>query len=271
MNCLSEAYALRGQNLDSLMQAFETDLLDAGLLEAPGADAYRGMLQQLASGLRLDFWTGPSFSQRSGTEGTPLEANEDCRDQAVTWIARHPDALMTRFLDRLQVLQAENTPADLQASALLDLLQPADLEDPFYRLMTYPLIALQASASAAAAAQPINNPTGMPPTPGANLMRLYLNERGQVVVADQLVPEEILKARIFEHARRFGAQARYLIEPEPDVKFRGFTRLKDQIARAVTEARDQFARRVLGKPLTELTPTETQWVALRFPMDISLP
>ena len=257
------------------MNAFEADLSDAGLLSSPDGAGYRALLQQVASGLRLDTWGGPYFSQRAGSSVFGF-GNEktlgSCGEQWARVRSREPDALLTRFLDRRDALLLAETPADLQASAMLDLLDDAALEAPFYRLQTYYLLELQADASAEAVRnlQGLSPGGVLEPTLGANLMHIYLNERDQLILDDQLITPERLKGRILEHARRFGPQARYRVAPEPDVKFRNVTRLKDQIAVAITEARDQFARQVFGKPLGSLSVRETEWVSTQFPLNIQL-
>ena len=273
--CLRAGYAAQGVSLDSLMTAFEADLSDAGLLPSPDGAGYRALLQQVASGLRLDSWGGPYFSQRAGRSAYGFgneTALSSCREQWARIRSREPDALLTRFLDRRDALLLAETPADLQASALLDLLDNIALEAPFYRLQTYYLLELQADASAEAVRhlQGLLPGGALEPTLGANLMHIYLNERDQLILDDQLITPERLKGRILEHARRFGPQARYRVAPEPDVKFRNVTRLKDQIAVAVTEARDQFARQVFGKPLGSLSPEEAAWVNTQYPLEIRL-
>ncbi|WP_088341836.1 hypothetical protein [Robiginitalea sediminis] len=271
--CLQEVYQRAGANLDSLATRFETDLIQAGVLSDRTGTAYREMLQQIASGIRLETRDIPSFTPPASPEKLSSEARTTCTALSPGITDQEQEDLPSRFLDRRDILRAEEIPASLQAASLLELLDADALEDPFYRVETYFLLEAQSRESEAEATrlrQPLPPPAGMQ-TLGANLLRVFLNKRDQLVVADQLLPWERLKPLVYEHARRFGDDARYIIEPEPDVKFSSYTRLKDQIALAITEARLQYAQRVFGKSLSGLSPEETQWVFRRFPMAISLP
>ena len=47
--------------------------------------------------------------------------------------------------------------------------------------------------------------------------------------------------------------------------------LKDRIARAVNEVRDEYSRRVFGKTLTEASEAEKLLLENRFPIRVVLP
>ena len=102
-------------------------------------------------------------------------------------------------------------------------------------------------------------------------MRVYLNERNQFILSDQVVTPENLTGQVLQHARQFGPEAWYIIEPEADVKFSSLQALQDQIALAISQVRDQYSRSVLGKTWTELNEEERDLVSQKFPLRITLP
>ena len=98
-----------------------------------------------------------------------------------------------------------------------------------------------------------------------------MNETNQLISSDQLITPEELLAQVQLHARRYEAQAVYVVEVEDDVKYNSFIGLKDQIALAITQVRDDYARLFLGKTLTELTTIEQEAVFYKYPILIVSP
>ena len=273
MVCLEEVYPDSGTALESLMNRFEAELIGQGLLESRTSEDYRGLLQRLASGQRIEWVDYRSFSDRYRNLAPDSLALRACNAWLERFKATHPEAVLTRFLDRREAMVREAIPADLQASALLDILRETHLDQVFYRLHTYYLIDLQALSPLETGQDGLIPFTGYSviPQPGANILRVYLNERNQFLLSDQVVTAERLTEQVLQHARRFGQEAWYIIEPEPDVKFGSLQALQDRIALAVGEVRDQYARTVLGKTWIELNPEERALVSQRFPVRITLP
>ena len=273
MSCLREAYPDAGTALDSLMYQFESELIGAGLLESRLPEDYRGLLQRLASGQRIEWIDYQGFSDRFRDLTPDSTALRACNAWLERFKATHPEAVLTRFLDRREAMVRESIPADMQAAALLDILRETHLDQAFYRLHTYYLIDLQALTPAGTGLDGLTPFTGysVVPQPGANILRVYLNKRNQFLISDQLVTPEQLTQQVSRHARRFGPEAWYIIEPEPDVKFGSLQALQDRIALAVSEMRDQYARSVLGKTWTELNPNERALISQKYPLRITLP
>ena len=84
-----------------------------------------------------------------------------------------------------------------------------------------------------------------------------------------LVPTDFSESA--RHALTYEQSALYIIQVETDVKYGNFISLKDQIALAVSQVRDTYARRILGKTLTELTPEEQEAVFDKYPIRIISP
>lgn len=273
MTCLKQTYQDSGEALDILMNGFEAELIAQGLLESRNSEDYRGLLQRLASGQRIERTGYLRFSDRYQNITPDSDALQDCRAGLENFKATNPETTLTRFLDRREAMIRESIPADLQAAALLDILGETELDEPFYRLHTYYLVDLQALPPADTGLEAATPFAGyqVVPEPGANIMRLYLNERNQILFSDRLITPEQLSEQVLRHARQFGTQAWYIIEPEPDVKFSSLQALQDQIARAVSSVRDQYARSVLGKTWTEMNTEERALVAEKFPLRITLP
>lgn len=273
MACRNEAYPDGGAALDSLMLRFESELIGQRLLESSDAEDYRGLLQRLASGQRIEWIDYQGFTDRFRDLAPDSTALRACNAWLERFKATHPEALLTRFLDRREAMVREAIPADLQAAALLDILGENHLDQPFYRLYTYYLIDLQALSPEGTRLDALTPFSGyaVTPQPGANMLRVYLNERNQFILADQVVSPEQMTAQVLRHARQFGPEAWYIIEPEADVKFSSLQALEDRIALAVSQVRDSYARSVLGKTWTELNPEERALVAQKFPLRITLP
>ncbi len=272
-DCARNSYAAVGSNLDSLMQAYETDLLDRGLLEDLGSDAYRGLLQQVASGQRLVLDPELAFGTRLAATTRDSLQWRACLQTLETLRSDQPDAIFTRFLDRRDAMIQSEVAPELQASILLDLLGTAELDQPFYRLHTYYLLDRQAALPDLTDTLPGNFAALMGPYPprGANVFRIYLNERGETIVDDRLIAQDQLAVQLSRHARKFGPEALYIIDMELDVKYRQFISLKDRIALAIHEVRDQFARRIYGRTLLELSQGEKTDLENRFPLRVVTP
>lgn len=273
MDCLRQGYPDAGASLGQLMEGYEAELIGQGLLSSSSSDDYRGLLQRLASGQRIEWADYNPFSDRFQEIAPDSVALKACKARLENFKATNPEATLTRFLDRRDAMIRESIPADMQASALLDILGETELDEPFYRLHTYYLIDLMALPPEDGGLGVLSPYGGYQavPEPGANIMQLYLNERNQILLSDQLITPELLTERVLQHARRFGPKAWYIIAPEPDVKFSSLQNLQDRIALAITQVRDQYARSVLGKTWIELSPEERTLVAQKFPLHITLP
>jgi len=273
MECLKEAYPDAGRALDSLMARFESELIGEGLLESREPEDYRGLLQRLASGQRIEWLDYRGFSDRFRDLTPDSAALRACNASLERFKATHPEAVLTRFMDRREAMVREAIPADMQAAALLDIMRRTHLDQPFYRLHTYYLIDLQALSPEGAGLDALTPFSGYSviPQPGANILRIYLNERNQFILADQVVTPEHLTGQVLRHARQFGPEAWYIIEPEADVKFSSLQALQDRIALAISQVRDQYSKTVLGKTWTELNPEERSLVSQKFPLRITLP
>ncbi len=271
--CLRDSYQSDGSVLDSLMSGYEATLVELELLEGTAPADYRGLLQRIASGQRIE--AAMPFRFRDRLRALPVDSTawRACQLALERFRSDNPEAMLTRFLDRRDVLVTEGIRADLQASSLLDILGEAAFEHPFYRLQTYYLIDLQAGSAALPDLLPetVSGQAARYASRGANILRLYLNERTQTIVEDQLVSPERLAERVHRHAREFGREALYVVELELDVKYRQYVYLKDRIARAVNEVRDEYSRRVFGKTLTEASEAEKLLLENRFPIRVVLP
>ena len=272
-SCIRDTYQPDGAVLDSLMAGYEASLVDLDLLEGSAAADYMGLLQRIASGQRIE--AAMPFRFRDRLRALPVDSTawRACQLALERFRSDNPEALLTRFLDRRDVLVTEGIRADLQASSLLDILGEAAFEHPFYRLQTYYLIDLQAGSAALPDLLPetVSGRAARYASRGANILRLYLNERTQTIAGDQLVSPEQLAELVHRHAREFGREALYVVELELDVKYRQFVYLKDRIARAVNEVRDDYSRRVFGKTLTEASEAEKMLLENRFPIRVVLP
>lgn len=272
-DCARNSYSVSGSDLDSLMQAFESELMDRGLLEDRGAESYRGLLQRVASGQRLVLDPDLAFGTRLAAAPRDTLQWKACLQTLESLRANQPDATFTRFLDRRDAMIQSDVSPELQASILLDLLGVEELEQAFYRLHTYYLLDRQAAQPDLTDTLPGNFSALMGPYPprGANVFRIYLNERGETIVEDRLLAPEQLAAQLSRHARRFGPDALYIIDMELDVKYRQFISLKDRIALSIHEVRDQFARRIYGRTLLELSEGEKSDLENRFPLRVVTP
>lgn len=272
-SCIRDTYQPDGAVLDSLMSGYEASLVELELLEGPAAADYMGLLQRIASGQRIE--AAMPFRFRDRLRALPIDSTawRACQLALERFRSDNPEAMLTRFLDRRDVLATEGIRADLQASSLLDILGEAAFEHPFYRMQTYYLIDLQAGSAALPDLLPetVSGRAARYASRGANILRLYLNERTQTIAGDQLVSPEQLAELVHRHAREFGGEALYVVELELDVKYRQFVYLKDRIARAVNEVRDEYSRRVFGKTLTEASEAERLLLENRFPIRVVLP
>ncbi|MBC2839993.1 hypothetical protein [Robiginitalea sp. SC105] len=272
-SCLRETFVPDGSPLDSLMRTYESELIGEGILEGPEALDFRGLLQRIASGQRIDTGDPGSFNARLRSLPRDSTAWRRCQLELERFRSGNPDAVLTRFMDRRDILVTEGISAELQASSLLDILGESEFNWPFYRLQTYYLIDLQARApvNPEVLAESVSEQAARYANRGANVFRVYLNERSQTIVSDRLVDEAGLSELVYRHAREFGPEALYIIDLELDVKYRQFILLKNRITLAVSEVRDQYARRVFGKTFTELSEAESLLLSRRFPIRVVLP
>ena len=195
-----------------------------------------------------------------------------CVERMDRYVAQNPESRLGMTITLRELAMQESVAPDLQASDFLEILQLSDFEIPIYRFLTYHIIDGQAYETAT------SPPTlddlrrrGLISESGANLFQVYMNTAGQLIVNDQLIPQEELLELVQQHARRFEEEAIYVVEIEDDVKYASYIGLKDQIALAITQVRDNYARRFLGKTLTELNEEERDAVFLRYPIRLVSP
>lgn len=272
MDCLRASFPGHEGLLDSLMTTFETELIGEGLMNSSEAADYRGLLQQIASEQPILRGMDSYFFTRFRAMAPDTLAILGCVEAMERYAARNPEEKLGRTLALRESAMADNMAPPQQAIAFLDILETNDFEAPIYRFLTYHLVDGEAYETATRA------PTlddlrrrGLIDDTGANLFEVLMNEAGQLIVADQLITPEDLQARVQRHARDFREQAVYSVVIEDDVKYAAFIRLKDQIALAVTQVRDDYSRRFLGKTLTELTPEEQAAVFGIYPLRIIAP
>lgn len=272
LTCVRHSFGGNPHVLDSLMSAFESELISEGLLESNQAEDYRGLLQRIASGQPILRGMDLYFFTRFRNLTPDSVAIKNCVATMNRYAAFFPDGKLGQTLKLREESFAENTSPSIQASAFLELLQPADFQMPIYRFLTYHIIDGQAYETAT------TTPTledlqrrGLTNEGGANVFRVLMNETNQLISSDQLITPEELLAQVQLHARRYEAQAVYVVEVEDDVKYNSFIGLKDQIALAITQVRDDYARLFLGKTLTELTTIEQEAVFYKYPILIVSP
>ena len=271
-SCVARTFEDGPQVLDSLINLFEGELLSEGLLENTDGESYRGLLQRIASDQGIvrppELYFGPRF--RSFNRDSI--ALSDCRKVLDINIINPSNSTLVQFEILRDSLLHENLNPALEALAYLDLLTDRDLALPYYRLFTYELIDRQAfQTSAPDTGFTTYGPLAQLDARGANVFRVYLNERDQLIVSDQLVSREQMLELVSDHARTFEQSSLYIIEIEPDVKYSQFVSVKDQISLAISEVRDLYSRSILGKNLTELTTSEQAAVFEKYPIRIVMP
>lgn len=271
-DCIRSSFPDGGRSLDNLMASFESELISEGLLQSASASDYRGLLQRIASGQDLvrpvEQYFGPryrSLEQDSSAYKKCIVALEGKRPKA-------PDSSLFVFEEFREARLRENMEASQEASVYLEMLSESDLSMPYFRLYTYELIDRK-SIETEFANPPFSSleQLGQLSSSGANIFRVYLNEENQHIVLDQLISADQLITLVSSHARTFEQSALYIIEVEPDVKYGSFIGLKDRIALAVSQVRDTYTRRILGKTLTELSAEEREVVFGKYPLRIVTP
>ncbi|MDM9630764.1 hypothetical protein [Robiginitalea aurantiaca] len=270
--CIAETFEAGPHTLDSLVSRFENELIAEGLLENTAGEAYRGLLQRIASGQSVVRAPEQYFGPRFRTLRRDSIALSNCSSVLDTNTIDPSASTLIQFEILRESLLHENLDPALEASAYLDLLDAADLSLPYYRLFTYQLIDRQAfETSLPDIGNPVNPALAQQNAGGANVFRVYMNERDQLIVADQLVSREQMLNLVAGHARTFEQSSLYIIEVEQDVKYSQFVSLKDQIALAISEVRDTYSRIILGKTLSELTVSEQEAVFEKYPIRIVTP
>ena len=270
--CIRASFPDDGRSLDSLMVVFESELVSEGLLAGNNEPDYRGLLQRIASGQDLvrpvDRYFGPRFRNLMRDS----VAYSKCDSILKFTGAEAESSTLIQFENFREVLLHESISPALEAATYLDILSEADFRLPYYRLFTYQLIDRQAyQTEFAPPTFATLEELGRLNTSGANVFRVYMNEEDQLIVSDQLISTQQMGALVTRHARTYEQSALYIIEVETDVKYGNFISLKDRIALAVTQVRDNYARRILGKTLTELSPEEQEAVFWKYPIRIVTP
>jgi hypothetical protein len=269
-NCIRASFPDEGKSLDSLMVTFESELISEGLLE--GQPDYQGLLQRIASGQDLvrpvESYFGPRFRNLSRDS----LAYSKCYEILQSPIQQPEDSTLIQFENFREVLLHEPITPSLEAATYLDLFSEKDFSLPYYRLFIFELIDRKAYETEFAPPPFASlEELGRLNTTGANVFRVLMNEEDQLIISDQLVPPEQLTELVSRHARTFEQSALYIVEVETDVKYGQFITLKDRIALAVTQVRDNYARRLLGKTLTELSPEEREAFFGKYPIRIASP
>ena len=270
-NCIRASFSNKGKSLDSLMVTFEAELISEGLLEG-GEPDYRGLLQRIASGQDLVRPVESYFGPRYRNLLRDSVAYSRCYELLQSPLPQPEDSTLIQFENFREVLLHESITASLEAATYLDLLSENDLSLPYYRMFIFELIDRKAYETEFAPPPFASlEELGQLNTTGANVFRVFMNEEDQLIISDQLVPPERLTDLVSAHARTFEQSALYIVEVETDVKYGQFITLKDRIALAVTQVRDNYARLILGKTLTELTPQEREAVFGKYPIRIASP
>jgi hypothetical protein len=270
-NCIRASFPDEGKSLDSLMVTFESELISEGLLESDEPD-YGGLLQRIASGQDLVRPVENYFGPRYRNLLRDSVAYSKCYEILQSPLQQPEDSTLIRFENFREVLLHEPITPSLEAATYLDILSEKDLSLPYYRLFIFELIDRKAYETEFAPPPFASlEELGRLNTTGANVFRVFMNEEDQLIISDQLVPPEQLTELVSRHARTFEQSALYIVEVETDVKYGQFITLKDRIALAVTQVRDNYARLLLGKTLTELSPEEREAVFGKYPIRIASP
>jgi hypothetical protein len=254
------------------MVTFESELVSEGLLESGNEPDYRGLLQRIASGQGLVRPVESYFGPRFRNLLRDSLAYTKCYEVLQLSNLEPEDSTLIRFENFREMLLHEPIAPSLEAASYLDILSELELGMPYYQLFTYELIDRQAFETEFAPPPFATlEELGRLNTSGANVLRVYMTEGNQLIISDQLISPEQLLALVSTHARTYEQSALYIVEVETDVKYGNFISLKDRIALAVTQVRDNYARRLLGKTLTELTPEEQEAVFGKYPIRIVSP
>ena len=275
-DCIRAAYQSGGTSLDSLMLSFEANLVGEGLISDRSGAEYRALLQQIASGQRILRPMERLFSTQVARVGRDSSAFKECLYLQVRFLRRAPESTFSQFASQTLTMRDSTTTAQEESIVLLNLLDEAALEHPLYRLLTYYLIDLAVTEESfdnlsLDAIRDGGNNRIDPLSTGQNALRLYYTQENQILIDNVRMDPEYVNQRIERHLRSYGADAVFVVEMDPDLKFREYMAVKDQILLVIDGVRNQYARERFGKTLASLTDAEKALVDKRYPIQVIFP
>lgn len=268
-SCIRQAYPDNGQGLDSLMAIYERELIAEGHMDDRSAGAYYNLLQRLASGKQMQRAPEEAFMRRvEALKPIDSTASQRCQEALIAGESEWKGSVKVALFERMLLEQPDDASPQLLASRVLDALVPADFEFPLYRLQTYWILDLTTPDPAFGEAGP--TPTGLPDD-GPNILDLYLTQESRILIDNlQMDPDWVIQ-RIERHFRAYGGEAVFVIDTDPDIRFREYMRAKDQILGVINRIRDQYARERYGLTLARLNAEQKAVVDSRYPIQVIFP
>jgi hypothetical protein len=275
-DCVRAAYQSGGYSLDSLMLSFEANLVGEGLISDRSGAEYRSLLQQIASGQRILRPMERLFSSQVARIIPDSAAYKECLYLQVRFLRRAPESTFSRFAAQTMTIRDSSMTAREESRILLNVLDEAALEQPLYRLLTYYLIDLAATEESFEtpsldSIRDEGNNRLDPLGTGQNSLRLYYTQENQILIDNVRMDPEYVNRRIERHLRSYGADAVFVVDIDPDLSFRDYMAVKDQILLVIDSVRNQYAQERFGKTLASLTEAEKAMVDRRYPIQVIFP
>lgn len=231
--------------------------------------AYYNLLQRVASGKRMD--RPPESALVYRLEQLPAidsSASLQCQETLILGEERWEGSVKVALFERMLFEQPDDASPQLLASRVLDALEEADFEFPLYRLQTYWILDLLEPIF------PIEEPgiqdRGLPDD-GPNRLTLYLTQESQILIDNVRMDPDWITKRIERHFRAYERQAVFVIDTDPDIRFREYMQAKDRILAVINRVRDQYAREHYGRTLAELDAEQKAAVDSIYPIQVVFP
>lgn len=268
--CIRNAYPDQGKALDSLVDQYENELVAQGFLEDRSAESYYNLFQRLASGSRIERDLGLEFVFRM--ERLPAidsTASLKCQENLIDYDPG-PEGGVKLALFELTLYgpQASEKTRSQLAQVVLDLLETGDFNLPLYRLQTYWILDLQEPVELPEVS--INSRPNFP-AEGSSTLRLYYTQDGQILIDNVQIDPAWIKKRIERHFRDYRSETVFVVTVDPDLRFREYLRVKDQLLSVINTVRNEYAVATFGKSIANLDEKERQQIDAAFPIQVVFP
>lgn len=265
MDCTFRSYEDGGSEFQNLINTYETLLIDEGFLVDGTAKSYYDIFIKLANDGGFEKEPSKFFflEQQKIKQGNRFKMKE-CQKLAMADTLNFESGKLQRFLSVFDPKNPNNSTKSSIAQEILKILNAKDFELSFYKIKTF-LLFSWIDTDAGLDGTKVED---LDPAALQNALRVTIDENNGIVVDDQKISLEELKARIRSYEKLHTSESVIIIKTHRSTLYRNYIEVLNSIKEEIQLLRDDMAKVKYHKSFDQLSEAEQLEIATYFPLTL---
>ena len=265
MDCTIRSYEDGGAEFQNLINTYESLLIDEGFLVDGTAKSYYDIFIKLANGGGFEKEPSKFFfpEQRKIKQGNRYKIHE-CQKLAMADTLNFESGKLQRFLSVFDPKNPKNSTKSSIAQEILKILDETDFELSFYKIKTFLLFSwIDTDSGLDGTKVEDTEPVAL-----QNALRVTIDKNNGIVVDDQKISLEELKAHIGSYEKLHTSESVIIIKTHRSTLYRNYIEVLNSIKEAIQLLRDDMAKAKYHKNFDQLSEAEQSEIATYFPLTL---